>query len=139
MFIAWILGALLHTAELEIGGQTIVVEIADTPRTLERGLMGRKTLSDGTGMLFVFDRPAHLSFWMKNTLVPLSVGFFDEEKALINTADMDPPPPGAASFPSYPSAAPAQYALEVPQGWFKRNRIKAGMKFSLHDQVDSVE
>ena len=135
MILALALAALLHTAQLEIGGETLRVEIADTDKTRDRGLMGRKSLPDGEGMLFVFEKSAPLSFWMKNTLIPLSIGFFDSSKTLIRTLEMDPPPKGAASFISYESGAPAQYALEVPQHWFKKNRIKPGMKFTLHDQA----
>jgi hypothetical protein len=96
--------------------------------------MGRKSLPEGTGMLFVFEKPAYLSFWMKDTFIPLSIGFFAADKTLLGTADMAPLPRGAKSTPSYDSPGPAQYALEVPQGWFEKNRIEPGMKFTLHDQ-----
>ena len=64
MILALALAALLHTAQLEIGGETLRVEIADTDKTRDRGLMGRKSLPDGEGMLFVFEKSAPLSFWM---------------------------------------------------------------------------
>ena len=134
MLFAFVFAALLQTAELELGGKTIQVEIADTPDAREKGLMGRKSLADGHGVLFVFDEPSLLSFWMKDVLIPLSIGFFDADRTLIRTAEMKLPRPEASTFPSYESGAPAQYALEAPENWFKKNRIKPGMKFSLHDQ-----
>ena len=136
---AYVIAALLPTAQLELGGHSIEVEIADTPRTRARGLMGRKTLEEGHGMLFVFDRPQLLSFWMKNTLIPLSVGFFDSEKRLLNTVEMEVPGPGDSDLPSYESQGPAQYALEMPKGWFRKTKIRKGMKFTLHDQSHEVK
>lgn len=133
MVLAYLLSAVLTTADLEIGGKEVRVEIADTPKFLAKGLMGRTSLADGEGMLFVFEKSKILSFWMKNTLIPLSVGFFDEEKRLINAADMSPVGPGADSWPTFESKSPAQYALEVPQGWFARNHIQPGMKFTLNN------
>lgn len=134
MLLTCILAVHLHTAAFEIGGKTLVVEIADTPKVREKGLMGRTSLSDGEGMLFIFEKPQVLSFWMKGTLIPLSIGFFDSEKRLIDIVEMVPPLPGEAFFPSYHSSLPAQYALEAPQNWFKRNKIQPGMKFTLNDR-----
>ena len=131
MLLAITLATLLQTAELEIGGRTLTVEIAETPRMRERGLMGRTALGSGEGMLFVFDTPEVLSFWMKDTLIPLSIGFFDEEKRLINTAEMSPHPRGGGTPPSTQSSSPAQYALEAPKNWFRENKITPGMKFTL--------
>lgn len=135
MLVACILAVGLQTAELEVGKKTVVVEIADTPKTRENGLMGRTHLDDGEGMLFIFDEPQILSFWMKGTLIPLSIGFFDKEKRLINTVEMSLPPSGSRALRSYESSLPAQYALEVPQNWFERNKIRPGMKFTLNDRA----
>lgn len=114
-------------AKIILGGHAIEVEIADTDRARSRGLMGRDSLKPGTGMLFVYEKPQLLSFWMKNTKIPLSIAFFDERKILFQILDMDPP---EESLESYQSSRPAQYALEVPQGWFEANKIRPGMKFS---------
>ena len=91
--------------------------------------MGRTELKEGEGMLFVFKEPAMLSFWMKNTLIPLSIAFFDEEKRLINKADMEP-----ISLKTHISAKPAVYALEVPQGWYERHAVDVGDTLELLDE-----
>src|SRR5690606_12136028 len=81
----------LFSAEIEIGGKPVSVEIADTHESRAKGLMGRLELEDVHGMLFIYESSQKLCFWMKNTLIPLSIGFFDEEKKLIQIVDMDPP------------------------------------------------
>lgn len=134
MIFELIAAVFLSTTQIAIGDKTLEVEIADTEQARTCGLMNRETLEEGKGMLFIFDRPAPLSFWMKNTTIPLSIGYFDENRKLLNTADMKPSTKGQVDFPVYPSAGPARYALEVPQGWFNKNNIEKGMKFSFLDQ-----
>jgi len=121
------------TKKLSLGKQTLTVELAETEEQTAQGLMFRKELKEGTGMLFIFPSEELRSFWMKNTFVPLSIGFFNAKKELIDIQDMAP----AASemqtnFPSYQSQGPAQYALEVPKGWFAKHKIKLRDKFRLH-------
>lgn len=123
---------------LQLGGYRLKVEIADTQEARARGLMFREHLDEGMGMLFIFEKPDILSFWMKNTLIPLSIAFFDENQTLLNIEDMHPVQK-ERNLPSFKSKAPAKYALEVPQGWFKKNKITPGMKFSFLDQCKSVE
>ena len=134
-----ILLAILQTARIEIGNQTLQVEIADTPDAQAKGLMERTHLPKNTGMLFVFDQPKILAFWMKNTLIPLSIAYFDEKKQLLETADMPVLEENAGSPPLYISSKPALYALEVPQYWFREKGIKKGMEFSFLDQTDGLE
>lgn len=129
----------LEKAQIELGGQKLTVEIADTNESRSHGLMGRKNLNEGEGMLFVFERPEVQSFWMKNTLIPLSIAFFDENFVLINGWDMEPQPNQSISYPYYLSKKPALYALEVPQGWFDKHKIHQGMKFSFLDRPISVK
>lgn len=124
----------LRTRTIELAGQILQVEIADQPETRNRGLMGRQELNEGEGMLFIFPKAEYLRFWMKNTLIPLSIGFFNANKKLLNILDMDPPAPGSQSYLIYKSKAPAVYALEVPQGWFQKHQIRPGAKFSFLDQ-----
>ena len=124
---------LLLAARLMIGDAIVTVEIADTLFSQNRGLMGRTELPSDHGMLFVYDKPDILSFWMRNTLIPLSIGFFDEDKTLIKIDDMTPPLSKSCPLRLYKSPAPAQYALEVPKGWFKDHKIAPGMKFTLLD------
>jgi len=131
--------AILQTQQIDLDGKKLIVEIADTYEAVSKGLMGRKSLSDGEGMLFVYEKPIVLSFWMKDTLIPLSIGFFDETKKLIEIIDMPVPPPGAKEYPLFNSSRPSRYALEVPVSWFRQNNIRPGMKFSFLDRVDPVE
>ncbi len=125
--------AFLLAAYLVIGEASVEVEIANTPELRNRGLMDRESLEEGAGMLFVYDRPQELTFWMKNTRIPLSIGFFNANQTLINILEMKPANQQTNPLPLYQSAKPAQYALEVPQGWFKKNKIKPGMKFSIEN------
>jgi len=123
-----------RTARIELGGQVVIAEIADRPDRRADGLKSRKHLLENHGMLFIFDNPNIQSFWMKDTLLPLSIAFFDAERILINTADMPLPLPSAnAPLGLYRSLAPALYALEMPLHWFKKHGIRPGMKFSFQE------
>ena len=99
----------------------VVVEIARTDAERQRGLMDRTSLDDGAGMLFVFPEPVEVAFWMKNTLIPLSIAFIDEQGIIIDIQDMQP----QDETLHYPSG-PYRYALEVPQGWFERAGVAIG-------------
>lgn len=114
-------------------GKKMTVEIAQTPEEKAKGLMYRTSLPKNSGMLFVFPVEQTLSFWMKNTYLPLTIGFFDAQKKLLETQDMHPPlgPAADDQLKHYASAAPALYALEVEQGWFHKNAIKPGITFKL--------
>lgn len=100
----------------------IVVEIADNDIAREQGLMGRRTMRDDRGMLFLFDRPEPRSFWMANTPLPLDILFIDANQRIINIHRNTRP----FSEESLPSAAPAQYVVEVNGGWCDRNGVKEG-------------
>lgn len=114
-------------------GTSLKVEMATSFEQRAQGLMNRKTLADGEGMLFVFDPPEVLSFWMKNTLLPLSIGFFSSDKLLMEIQDMEPShgPVRDEFLPRYTSRQPAMYALEVPKGWFQKNKIKTNNRCSF--------
>ena len=131
-----VLISVLNGAQIRLGKETLDVEIANTNRSRAQGLMGRTELAEGRGMLFIYKEPQRLVFWMKDTLIPLSIAFFDEDKSLINILDMDPPL--ANTLIRYRSTAPALYALEVPQGWFEKHGIESGAKFSFLDPSDSL-
>lgn len=97
------------------------VEIADDERERQRGLMERTELAENVGMLFVFEQQQQLSFWMKNTFIPLSVAYIDSEGRIIDVQDMEP-----LDTTRHPSAEPAMYALEVNQGFFEERGIEVG-------------
>ncbi len=122
----------LISRQVAVEDLILTVEIADQEASRRQGLMFRTELPEGCGMLFVHPEPKILSFWMKNTYIPLSIGFFDEECKLINIEDM-PPCREGSPLVCFTSAAPAVYALEVPQGWFAKQKIKPGAKFSFRD------
>ena len=109
--------------KIEVAGHPVTVEIARTNEQHERGLMFRRTLKDGDGMLFIFQNSDVRNFWMKNTFVDLDIAFFDEGRRLINVESLK----GVASVMEKPETAmtkgPASYVLEVPRGWFARKKI----------------
>jgi uncharacterized membrane protein (UPF0127 family) len=104
------------------------VELADDLAEQTKGLMDRTTLGENRGMLFVYPEERELSFWMKNTLIPLSIAFIDSERRIIVIQDMRPLDDEP---PHYVSAEPAQYALEVNQGFFERRGVKVGDSVEL--------
>lgn len=119
------------TKVIQLGKKKITVEIADSPAKREQGLMFREKLAPDHGMLFIFDAPEPLSFWMKNTLIPLAIGYFDAEKKLLGTHEMTPAIAGEANPKTYPSQGAALYALEMEKGWYTRNRVAVGSRFSF--------
>lgn len=100
---------------------TVVAEIADTYETRQHGFMERKSIPDGTGMLFVFEKDQILSFWMKNTPTPLSIAYIDSNGKIRDIFDMKP-----FSMADTVSTVSVRYALEVPQGWFSKVGVKQG-------------
>ncbi len=83
--------------------------------------MHRTCLPDNEGMLFVYDQPSELCFWMKNTPLPLSVAFLADDGTVINIDDMEP-----ETRDSHCAAQPVRYVLEVNRGWFAERGIRAG-------------
>ena len=116
----------LETASLRIGDIRLQVELAQTDEQRQIGLMYRRQLDENSGMLFVFDVPQTLNFWMKNTLIPLDIAYIDSEGVIVDIQQMMP-----LSLEGHRSRAPAQYALEVQQGWFAARGIKPGDRVIL--------
>jgi uncharacterized protein len=106
----------------------VEVEIADDYAERRRGLMERTELAENAGMLFVFDSEEQLSFWMRNTLIPLSIAYIDAEERIIDIQDMQP-----LDETGHPSAEPAMYALEVNQGFFDERGVRVGDGVELPD------
>jgi uncharacterized membrane protein (UPF0127 family) len=124
----------LKTEKIKVGSREIVVEIADTSEARERGLMYRKSMPANEGMLFIFDSAQPLAFWMKNTLIPLSIGYFDANRKLLGTHEMTPAVMGEVQPKTYPSQGDAKYALEMNKGWFTQHKIKPGAQLTLPAQ-----
>ena len=118
-------GCAPDTVELRgpAGVQRFSVEIADSEAERSTGLMFREKMGLNEGMVFVFERPAGVCMWMKNTLLPLSVAFIDGTGKIINIEDMKP-----QTTESHCAKQLASFALEMNQGWFKQKNIKAGAK-----------
>lgn len=114
------------TQRLILNGKPLVVEVARTEREKERGLMFRERLGKDEGMLFIYEEEGILSFWMKNTRLPLSIAFLTGSGEIIDIQDMEP-----FSLRNHRSSLPAKYALEVNRGWFGRNGIRVGHKINL--------
>lgn len=115
----------LPVKTLNAGMHVIQAEVASTDATRAKGLMHRKELAPNSGMLFVFDQPNVQCFWMRNTLIPLSIAFILDDGTIANIADMAP-----MTENSHCSVAPVRYTLEMEQGWFAKKGITAGKKIS---------
>ena len=102
-------------------GVPVRVEIAATPEKQERGLMGRTALAEDAGMLFIFGQEVTSPFFMKDTLIPLSIAFIAPGGRIVDIQDMQP----LDETDHFP-AAPYQYALEVNQGFFAERGIEVG-------------
>lgn len=118
-------GQRLPTVTLSAGMHNIVAEVARSPREREVGLMFRKQMAVHEGMLFVFEEPATQCFWMRNTYLPLSAAFVDDEGRIVNVEDMAP-----LTETSHCSSKPVRYVLEMNQGWFAKRGLKSGFKLS---------
>ncbi|HPC75022.1 MAG TPA: DUF192 domain-containing protein [Syntrophales bacterium] len=108
-------------ATITVGSSTLRVEIALTPEAQSLGLMFRDSLPWDRGMLFVYDRPQHLAFWMKNTTIPLDIAFISADGRIEEILAMTP-----LTEKIYRSGVPALYALEVNRGWFRKKGSRSG-------------
>jgi uncharacterized membrane protein (UPF0127 family) len=106
---------------LYINDKEIWVEVAKTLVERAKGLMGRKHLGQEEGMFFIFETEDYHAFWMKDTLIPLSIAFIDKSGRIVAIADMKP-----LSLDSHSPPKPVLYTLEMKKGWFSMNGIKAG-------------
>ena len=97
--------------------------MADSDQTRRDGLMFRRELPGNDGMLFVFEQPDVQCFWMRNTLLPLSIAFIADDGTIVNIEDMAP-----QTEDPHCAKKPVRYALEMAQGWFKDHGIAAGKK-----------
>jgi len=114
--------AALPTTQLTLAGKSLSVEIAATPEQQARGLMFRESMPPDHGMLFPFPEPRTASFWMRNTPLPLSIAYLDSRGVILEIHDMKPFDERSIRSTSSQVA----YALEVHQGWFRRQGITPG-------------
>jgi uncharacterized membrane protein (UPF0127 family) len=110
-----------------ISGQDLAVELAFTDAARQRGLMFRDTLEETHGMLFLFERADRLSFWMRNTRIPLDIGFFDSDGILREILPLYP----FDETPVQSRSNRIQFALEVNRGWFARHGVQPGAQLDL--------
>lgn len=111
--------------------RTITIEVAETTEQTNHGMMYRQSLKPDEGMLFVFAYERPLSFWMKNTFVDLDIGFFDSKMVLVDIQQMAGTSTMQQNLPTYASKLPAQYALEMPKGWFAKNKFPVGTRLEI--------
>jgi uncharacterized membrane protein (UPF0127 family) len=113
----------LAQVRLNAGIHNINAELASTPQQREIGLMFRTAMPANDGMLFAFEQPGQQCFWMRNTLIPLSVAFLGDDGSVVNIDDMKP-----QTLDSHCSAKPVRFVLEMNEGWFAKRGIKAGSR-----------
>ena len=129
-----------ETERVHIGGQAWDLEVAADDVSIQQGLMHRPTIPDGTGMLFIFDRPEIHTFWMGHCLTDIDLIFVDVTGRIISLHEMKVESPQTPSetdwayrqrMASYPSMLPAQLAIELPPGSIDRLGLKAGQSLEL--------
>src|SRR4051812_34081893 len=113
----------LPRVKLTVGMHVIDAQVASTNEQRMTGLMFRTEMPQHEGMLFVFDYPSQQCFWMKNTLLPLSVAFVNDDGRIANIEEMQP-----QTLESHCSVEPVRYVLEMNKGWFAKKGIKAGAR-----------
>jgi uncharacterized membrane protein (UPF0127 family) len=112
---------------IPVGGKPVRLQLAVKSREMERGLMERRDLKADEGMLFVYERPQQMSFWMRNTPTPLDIGFFSADGVLKEIYQLHPFDETAIRSRS----DQLKFAVEMNQGWFVANQVKPGAKLDL--------
>jgi uncharacterized protein len=113
----------LPRVQLTAGMYLIDAQVALTPSQQSTGLMYRKEMPATEGMLFVFEKPSQQCFWMRNTLLPLTAAFIQDDGTITNLADMKP-----QTTDAHCSTQPVRFVLEMNQGWFAKRGLRAGFK-----------
>lgn len=115
--------------ETDNGAVMVEIEVADSPELQQKGLMHRESLADDAGMLFLYFQETNGTFWMKDTLIPLSIAFFDRDGIILKMLDMEPCE--ADPCRSYVPGVAYQGALEVNQGAFEEWGVEVGDKIRV--------
>ncbi len=123
-----------HRFAIGLGEETVRVQLALTPRESARGLMHRESLEPNEGMLFIYPSPRQASFWMKNTPLPLDIGFFDEEGTLLEVRQLHP----LDETPVTSHGDNVLIAVEMARGWFRENRVRPGARLDLDDLKEAI-
>lgn len=110
----------------DASSQAMHVEVADTPQEQHTGLMNRPCLGDDWGMIFVYTGDVQTTFWMKDTLVPLTIAFIKSDGTILKLEDMQP-----RTENIHQSPAPYRYAIEANQGWYAAHGIQTGDKATI--------
>jgi uncharacterized membrane protein (UPF0127 family) len=113
----------LPRIKLSAGMHLIDTQVAANSSQRATGLMFRREMPKGEGMLFIFEEATPQCFWMKNTFLPLTAAFVADDGTIVNLEDMKP-----QTMDSHCSTQPVRYVLEMNQGWFAKKGIKAGSK-----------
>ncbi len=121
--------------EIKVGNKLVRLQLAVNENEMTVGLMGRKDLGRDEGMLFVFNRPQRMSFWMHNTPTPLDIGYFDASGRLKEIYPMQPFDETTVSSRS----SELSLALEMNQGWFHENEIKPGAQLDMKALVRAMK
>ena len=111
---------------LQSGMHRVLAQVAQTEAQRAIGLMHVREMPQHEGMLFVFEQAGQQCFWMRNTLIPLSIAFLRDDGSIVNIAEMK----ALDDKTNHCSAEPVRYALEMNAGWFAKRKLKPGSKFS---------
>jgi uncharacterized membrane protein (UPF0127 family) len=120
---------------IKLGDRTVQLQIAALPAEMQKGLMFRKTMGEHEGMLFVFSRPQPLGFWMRNTELPLDIGYLDASGELKEIYPMYPHDERSVES----RARNLQFALEMNQGWYAKQGVRPGAKLDLAAVIDAIK
>lgn len=120
---------------ISVGGRTVRMQLAVRPAEMQRGLMERRDLGRDDGMLFIYDKPQAMQFWMRNTPTPLDIGFFSPEGRLEEIYPLHPYDEKTVGS----RGNRLQFALEVNQGWYRENGVKPGATLDLKALAEALK
>lgn len=119
---------------IKVGDRTVQAQIAALPAELQKGLMFRQAMGEDEGMLFVFTSPQQQGFWMRNTTLPLDIGYFDPSGELKEIYPLHP----LDERPVTSRSRNIQFCLEMNQGWFSRHGVRPGAKLDLKALAEAI-
>ncbi len=122
------------TYEINIHDKKPRVEVAFRQKERTIGLMFREKLDSDHGMLFIYPQEQNLSFWMKNTRIPLSIAFINSSETITQIEPMAP-----YSLASHTSKVKVRFALEMEEGWFRKNGITVGSKVDFSSEIRNLK